>query len=569
MDMHRAAEQAHIQLFERINIVKMYEDNFDGAAMLKSLTGKPRVLIGIANNNQLSPIYNAFQSSIIPKNVDNSFALFIDESDFVDSGDVTTIKHQCLSILKKYAISVFLISATILDNLIIEERIVPKRVKILKLPETYRGPRSFEVIHTHHSDNSCCQCKYVNKEAYELPSVYSKKCGDDLLKTDTCLAEIVRYWSKQSIFNCEFYRAKHPRIMLVTIGETIEPQKRLIKQLRTIYHDMTFMIDNGEGIHLLHSSLTLPITLPCGVKSKIINDIHLFEGVCAGTVLHYLKRNGGHEKFHHILITAGTKAGRSVSYACKEGINDKLAEYEMPHWHLSEHRLILGKSTDSPNVIQKCRLATTFADNIPLTLLTSEDDADAIIRSYWTLQDLLNRIKGFDDGYTKQILENMKINRKKFCKGRHVCGTKAAKDSITYRKNGISGSDGGMDIKKFVYNQKTLDIENIEDTEDDGDNGDNGDDDYNSGWRLIVPLNLGKQMQAVYDTLIIYLKNRKGQNIFRADIIQLVGNIAGIDYHVCAGRISDLLDKKSKPSNVNTEGLLMKRGKSKIIVRLN
>lgn len=452
-DMGKAAEFAHIHSPKRLEVVRMYEDDFDAESMLESLTGRPKVLVGIANESQLSPIYNAFQSAIIPKNVDNSFALFIDESDYIDSGDIKTVKHKCLSILKKYALAVFLISATILDNLVIEEQIVPKRVKILEPSRSYRGPRQFTVIHTDHSKRSSCQCKYAYKGTSELASKYSSKIGDNLLKTDTHLAAIIRRWSKQSIFDCEFYKAKHPRIMLVTIGHTIDPQRRLIKELNKTYPDMTFMMDDGDGIHLLHSSLTSPITLSCGVKSKMIDDIHVFQGVCAGTVLHWLKKNGGYERFHHILITAGTKAGRSISYACKEGINDTLSPNEMPHWHLSEHRLVLGEKTDSPNVIQKCRLATTFEDNIPLTLLVSEDDANAIITSYWTLQDLLNRIKGSDDGYTKQILENLKINRKKFCKGRHICGTKTAKDSITYLKNGISGQDEGMDIDKFIYDQ--------------------------------------------------------------------------------------------------------------------
>lgn len=550
--------------------------------MVQALQGKPKLIIALGNDPQISPIKKAFESPKIPSRIKESFILFIDESDFVDSQNQSSDKNAVIEIMKKYATMVYLVTATPIDNLINEKRILPKNVTRIIPSSSYRGIIDFSIVCTSHTKNSPCYIHRGNHphdkscefDGTDYESKFCTQVAQNLLETDEALGDLVARWSSLGVISVRGFDAHHPRIMLVTVGNTKEPQHKLVKDLQAKYPDMAFIVDNGDGIFLTHQSLsqTKPIHIKTNivnVKSSIKNGRHVFNGCSVGPILQYLRLNGGSKVFHHILIASGNKAGRSVSYVCSSRDGSETPTGEMPHWHLTEHRLVLPKTAAEPNVLQKCRLATTLRDSIPLTLYVSDVDGESVIKAYWKLEEAkklcsVNRI----DTTTHDLLQAMKFDHRKFTKHSMCCHMSDPTKAIMYRRNGVNGPDGGMSIDEYGF-KETVELKrqvmaeqaSISSSPADytGPAIPSSNIDLALDWYLVNGSKLGGQKADIYNAILPLLTSNPNKEFERSDLFEIIRLATHYADSSVRGDLTHMYQKFSQKFVAGNVGVIMRK----------
>jgi hypothetical protein len=396
-------------------------ENFSSEDFLESLQGVPaKIFLIIGNDKQAGLLNQKFEKAVrqIQDEIMESYVLWIDEADYIDSG-TTAKKTHSLGTLKKYSYATVAVSATVLD-LTGREDVTQDHLRLLKAPRSYRGIPSFHI------------------ELTEEKAKYSSSVADNLLKTDKGLKRIVREFMNESPTWCPVYNDSHPCIMLVNNGKTVEPSRRLLISLRRKHPDLTLMAYIGEGLYIYHKELPVSQFQINGIKSSLTAYGHLFKGISPGAALLWLKRNGGVQLFHHILIAAGNLAGRSISYGCKDGLE---------FWHLTHHRLVIPKKSTCPTIIQKCRLCTTFESNIPLKLFVNKQDAQAVIKSYWSQEEIVELSKSNpDEQYLREIMARLKLFKGKIPTGMRLTNNKNLKVCEK-----VNGDDGGLSMSSYKY----------------------------------------------------------------------------------------------------------------------
>lgn len=405
------------------------DENFSPEDFLKSLSGTPaKIFLIIGNDKQAGSINEKFRdaSKIVKSEIMDSYVLWVDEADHVDSGTIAK-KTLSLSSLKQYAYAIVEVSATVLD-ITAREDVKKENLCILRAPRSYRGIPSFQIIETTEK------------------AKYASKTSSNLLKTDKALKRIIsEFVNVETPIWCASQNDNHPCIMLVNNGRTIEPQKRLMMKLRKKYPTLTLMVYIGEGIFIHHDSLPKTSFEISGVKSSPTNHGHLFKGVSPSSALLWLKRNGGVRVFHHILIISGNLAGRSISYGCKD-----YGASGLQYWHLTHHRLILPKNSSCPEVIQKCRLCTIFETPVPLKLYVNKKDELAVIKSHWSQEEIIERSRANpNELYLKEIMSRLELlggKNGKIPVGRTL--TINGKLKVCKR---VKGDDGGLLISAYKF----------------------------------------------------------------------------------------------------------------------
>ena len=239
----------------------------------------------------------------------------------------------------------------------------------------------------------------------------------------------------------------HPCIMLVNNCKTIEPQKKLLKTMKRRYSDqgLALMVYIGDGLYLHHKSLSSTPFQINGIKSSVTTYGHLFKGVSPSAALLWLKRNGSVQVFHHILIASGNLAGRSISYGCKDE-----GAVGLPFWHLTHHRLVLPPNSSCPAVIQRCRLCTTFESNVPLKLYVNKKDEQAIIKSYWSQEEIVERSKSIpNEQYLNKIMAQLEMLGGK--NGKIPTGRRLTINSKLKVCKPVKRDDGGLSMSSYVF----------------------------------------------------------------------------------------------------------------------
>jgi len=537
----------HIRRDTKISFVSA-KDDFSPSNFLKALTGeKPTIYLLIGNDTQLTRLNEAFSGAFLKskEEVMSTYALIIDEADWVDSDTRVmtgarkgerTLKSVAIEKIKKYAYAVLEVSATILD-IAARDDLIPSHVKILSAPQTYRGIPSFNIVNT------------------ERAGSFSRYVSDDWLETDPELSKIIEEFFQKTWKWVNTTRCRHPNIMLVSCGGCVEPQLKLLHDLKEKHPNSTLMVHVGEGVYLYNPNLCAPFRVHEEEKiSKMEKAVHLFSDSCPSTVLLWLKRNMMREEtvesVKNIVIIAGDMAGRSTSYACKD------SGAELPFWHLTAYRLVLAASSSAPNVIQKAaRLATVFESPIPLVLYVSRQDEEAIILSHYLQEEYIERSKSFpDEEYLKTILANISMYTNKFPKGRDVTTTGVLKPKKVRRKN-----DGGWDLSKYSFDE---DLED-EDTEvSDGPIDSDIEDDDCDGWNWVDRSILGGHMAKIYDASLKILKTifAQGEEVARAELIeQIMAAYPEMCISDVKGRLTEMYQKKCKKVRSSKPGIWIKK----------
>jgi hypothetical protein len=411
-----------------LNSIIARDENFSTDDFLEALQGRaPKIFLIIGNDKQAGLLNQKFKKAArkIREEIMNSYVLWIDEADHVDSGTEAK-KTISLNTLKKYSYATVEVSATVLD-ITGREDVKPDHLRLLYAPSGYRGVPSFSPVIT------------------EEEATYAFHKTDNLLRSDKGLKRIVReFVENESPTWCPVWNSFHPCIMLVNNGKTVEPKKKLIVAMKRRHPDLTTIVYIGEGLYIHHPELPATPFSINNHKSSITMYGHLFKGISPSTILLWLKRNGGVSIFHHILIASADLAGRSISYACLD------KDSEMPYWHLTHHRLVLPKNSACPTVLQKCRLCTTFESNIPLKLYVSEKDEKAVIKSYWSQEEIIERSKHYPNmDYLKTIMANLELLGGR--NGKIPSGRALTIDKKLKACKKVKGDDGGLSLSSYKF----------------------------------------------------------------------------------------------------------------------
>ena len=292
--------------------------------------------------------------SLVPE---KQFVLCIDEVDALDLGRGSQRSLQ-LATLKERACITFGISATMMDPLCQEQN--PK-LMLLQTPVDYKG------IHD------------ITFKPLTQKAQFSATIESDLIENNPDLMPFIDTFIQRPVTTM-------PHMVLLNIGRTVNPYLSFQKALATHYPSLATLILNAKGI------------------SMCIDGVMSLKTCSLSSCLQWLKENGGIERFPHILVGAGDLAGRGLSFTD--------LDYE---WHLTDLYLIVSKTCDEAELIQKIRLCGRYKDTTPLSLHTTPTIYSDLIKAYYRQEEVVTTLHGVDEPY-KNIMGRMTLSESKFSK---------------------------------------------------------------------------------------------------------------------------------------------------------
>ena len=324
---------------------------------------KPRIYLTLGNGSSTMKMLKGLDDKH-----DSKIALFIDEVDFVDSGDGTH-KSEVIPLLKQHSHCIFGVSATIMDPLG-KENVFPEDVILLSVSPYYKGIPSIEVVEIDQPDVS---------------AVYTGKTTDNLFETDEGLLDFVKMFSKQKPFTFA-NGVVHPHICLVNICRTKDPTVAAQTKLARKFPNLMTIVYNGDGITYAYKNETLEY------KGSISSFLQMLKDTFASPP--------------NILIFSGDLAGRGISFTSSDF-----------KWHLTSMRLLVANQCDEPELIQRVRLCGVYHDDVKLTLYSTSAILCDIKKAYFRQEEIvcnLKKLREDDTQLCKQFIESLSITKDKF-----------------------------------------------------------------------------------------------------------------------------------------------------------
>jgi len=353
------------QIYERLVLFEKEIQSQKSATKLKICktstekirVDKARIYLTLGNGSSTLKILDGFKDS------NEKYVMFIDEVDYVDSGEGTR-KNDVIPKLKENAHCVFGVSATIMDPLG-KEQIFPNDIILLSLSPHYKGITSIQV------------CEIDE----ELKHVYTTKTGDDLFENDGGLKKFVRTFSIQKpfVFADGF---THPNICLVNICRTKDPTINAQQKLARKYPEMFIIVFNGDGITYAYKNETVEYV---------------------GTISSLLQTVKNTNTFPNILIFSGDLAGRGISFTSSDF-----------KWHLTSMRLLVADQCDEPELIQRVRLCGVYNDDVPLTLYSTYSILSDLKKAYFRQEEIICALKKSKQFICRDLIESIAITKEKF-----------------------------------------------------------------------------------------------------------------------------------------------------------
>ncbi len=355
----------------------------------------PQIYLALCNKPSVTKVLSIVGSSERP------YILFIDEVDFVDSGDATK-KYEAIQSMKKGAYCVFGVSATIMDPLG-KENITSKNIILLGTESKHGVYKGVDRIQLLEVDPKC---------------KYTGLVDSNLFKEDEGLKEFVdEFVTRQPI---RYAKGTYPNICLVNICRTKGPCFKAQADLGKSHPKLATIVYNGDGISFRQGRTSFK------------------ERTTISSCLQKLKDNGGVAKYPHIMIFAGDLAGRCISFVSEDYT-----------WHLSDQRLLISSSCDEPELIQKIRLCGVYNDDIPLRLYATKKTISELRKAYLRQEEIICALKSHESDAivenTRTLIESMALSKEKF--GRRST-TKDEKAEVKIKM--IDGDeDGGWDVDAY------------------------------------------------------------------------------------------------------------------------
>lgn len=328
----------------------------------KMLTEGPKIFLCLDNVSNIKKV-----NEFLLKSGERYVTIF-DEADFVDSGKGIKSKHY--EILKMRSSKIFWVSATIMDMLSKEDGICGDNIIFLTPSDkdNYKG-----IINNKIDINIIPDGKYVGD------------VKEDLFEFNPYFDIFLDNYKMQNTFN------EHPRICLVNISHCIEPLIKAQKRISETHPEFSVIVYNSSGLVFQKGS------------NRILGEDIKCENI--SSFLQYLKNNGGVQSNSHIIILSGYMAGRGISFVSEDY-----------GWHLTDEYLVVSKSADEPELIQKVRLQGIYKDNIPLTLYTTKDVNIDLIKATIRIEELSQACKYNIESDCKKLLSEIPISKEKFTK---------------------------------------------------------------------------------------------------------------------------------------------------------
>jgi hypothetical protein len=296
---------------------------------------------------------------------DQSYMACIDEVDALDMGKQTK-RNEAFVLLKQHAKCVMGISATVMDPLG-KETIRSSHLMVLHTASNYKGLY----------DITFCPL--------EGKSTFCGRVTDDLVEHHEPLLPFLHaFASRPPLRDC----TRHfPHIGLVNIGSTVAPYEALQQRMMKEYPTITTMVYNAKGVTMAYE----------GKLEKRSDSI--------AECLQWCKEEGGVTRFPYILIFSGQLAGRGISFTD--------TDYE---WHLTVMYLIVSKTCDEMELIQKIRLCGRYADSFPLELYTTPAIYSDLIKAYCRQEEIVVSLATQPSVVCKEQLGEMTLFHDKFTK---------------------------------------------------------------------------------------------------------------------------------------------------------
>ena len=386
---------------------------------LEEIEKKPRIVVCLGNNTQLSNIAKIF------KNRPSTFDIIIDEIDFVDYGKNSNVSNV-LSELKKISYQTFGVTATPLDTILSEHDIKSINIINLKRPADYRGFIDFQVK--------------LLKIHPETTALNIKSTFDKILESDKNLKPFLEDFAKSKpdfIWSTKEYI---PNICLIKNSNINDNQDEMFNGICNNFQSkVVTIVYNGEGICLNYKDIPSSFEINgTKVKPKTYSKIDIPD------ILQYLKDNGGVKKFPRIIIIAGILAGRCISYVSRDYC-----------WHLTDMYYNPAKTTPIPEIIQSCgRLCGRNKGKAHLYLHCTERVASSLYDGFHFTNEIIMRaiasplIENDEELSFDNSIKSVKMNNKKFPLGRRITSKVEIKKN---EFNLVKGLDGGININEYKF----------------------------------------------------------------------------------------------------------------------
>jgi hypothetical protein len=339
-----------------------HNELFNRSPIVSTVSSKKEgdIYLLLGNESNLSKTMDTLRRTKRP------FAVFIDEVDAIDAGGECK-RAKAVAELKEKAYCVFGVSGTVMDPLA-KENVRRKNFITLKTPADYKGVFNNKIRLTNVINTCTLEDEYNH---------FSGRVSDDLFET-TQLDSFIRHYTSLPAWS------HHPRICLIHISKCVEPYKKIQEKVCEHYPDVMTLVYNGEGI-----------TRQMGA------DAFLYKKESIATVLQDIKTHS--HVVSTILIFAGELASRGISF--------KSADRQ---WHLTDQFLLVAKTTDEPELVQKVRLCGRYQDDIPLTLYSTEKIIHDLRCAYFRQEEIIMKAKeGRARDYCKNGIEEMEISKSK------------------------------------------------------------------------------------------------------------------------------------------------------------
>lgn len=404
---------AHVkQLISRLSITPIVgkQRNADYAKYLHIDASGYELFVVKRSKSDLSPI-----AEYLAENFDHltDFVFIIDESDFNDSGT----NAQCqefVTVIKECANVVWNVTATAILTLTKEE-IMSDNVIILSPPDNYRGIESF-------------QFDYLPEPNVRI----GHNQDEDVTETDVNLIPYINRLLDTPVFNTE--GQLHPVISLIVTTSVIDVMTRACQHVYSLYstHPGLAVVSFNTELSVFSSTIDKMTRsfLNTTYKSNISGLLSWFQ-------------QQGVEKFSHILIFAGKMADRGISFS---------SDFKFSRYHLTHEYLSFPKTSFQDGLIQNCRLAGCFDDDIPLTL-TLYDPNRLLLKSIRAQTELITEAQRQKEMLMREAMPMTPINATDIPDSLSVCKAVGRLPcSVVYN---ISADDAKVNLECIVKTYKT------------------------------------------------------------------------------------------------------------------
>jgi hypothetical protein len=380
------------------------------------------IFICMGNETQIPKVINLVNenttSVYIPK-----FDVMIDENDKVDYS-LNTKTYTFLAELKEMSHQTFGITATAMDVIALQEDLKSKDVFILSDPDDYRG----------HLDILVKLLK-VNPLVVGLNKTAKYT---QILENDANLNPFLAEFSRSKPEYVWTMKEHIPNICLVKFSNINATQDALF---RGVYEDYTskfaLLLIHEKGVKMVFDGMKDCIIVGKNVKpNTFVKDIDIPDWI------QYLKDNGGVKKFPRIIVIAGYKAERCISFVSRDY-----------GWHLTDMYYNPAKKTSIPTMWQETgRLTGRNKGKSHLHLHCTKKVAHALYNGFnFTNEAVARGVQNplLIDEEEQTLFKTMKsvtMTNAKFPKNRPI----TCKASVKKRDfNLVKGYDGGIGLEKY------------------------------------------------------------------------------------------------------------------------